>query len=57
MTHIHPNDWENPQLMGRNKELAHATLMPYVDEQEALAGDRYASSYIKLLNGMWRIAN
>ncbi|MFN8488466.1 MAG: glycoside hydrolase family 2 TIM barrel-domain containing protein [Caldilineaceae bacterium] len=48
------NDWDNPQLMGRNKEPAHATLLPYSTEREALATDRYASTYLKLLNGAWR---
>src|ERR1044072_208664 len=54
MTQPQTNDWDNPELTGRNKEPAHATLMPYATEQEALASDRYASSYLKLLNGTWR---
>ncbi|MCE7983762.1 MAG: DUF4981 domain-containing protein [Caldilinea sp. CFX5] len=48
------NDWDNPQLLGRNKAAAHATLMPYATRQEALAGQRLASPYCKLLNGNWR---
>ncbi|MEZ4869530.1 MAG: glycoside hydrolase family 2 TIM barrel-domain containing protein [Caldilineaceae bacterium] len=48
------NDWDNPQLLGRNKEAAHATLIPYADLAEALAGDRFASPYLQLLNGDWR---
>lgn len=47
------NDWDNPQLLGRNKEVAHATLMPYATQQEALAGQRLASPYCQLLNGAW----
>jgi len=47
------NDWDNPQLVGRNKEPAHATLMPYATTQEALVGKRHASSYSTLLNGDW----
>ncbi len=49
-----PNDWENPQMVGRNKEPAHATLLPYQDMQTALADDRSASCYFKLLNGDWK---
>jgi beta-galactosidase/beta-glucuronidase len=47
------NDWDNPQLLGRNKEAAHATLIPYATRQEALAGQRLTSPYCKLLNGQW----
>lgn len=47
------NDWDNPQLLGRNKEAAHATLMPYATIDEALTGQRHASPYSKLLNGDW----
>lgn len=48
-----PADWNNPQLVGRNKEAAHATLMPYATLEEALAANRYASPFIQLLNGDW----
>ena len=54
------NDWENPQVVGRNKEPAHATLIPYPDTETALAGDRVdrfdeaTSPFFKLLNGDWR---
>lgn len=50
MTH----DWENPQVVERNKEPAHATLLPYQDIEAALANDRSASTYFKLLNGDWK---
>ena len=46
-------DWENPRLLEHNRELAHATLLPYPDETTALQGERDASSYFKLLNGRW----
>ncbi len=46
-------DWNNPKLLGRNKEPAHATLMPYATTAEALACKRYDSSYMQLLNGDW----
>jgi beta-galactosidase len=47
-------DWENPQVVGRNKERAHATLIPFADERTALAGDRAASPYFRLLNDEWK---
>mgnify|MGYP001028987009 CR=1 FL=1 len=49
-----PNDWENPQVVGRNKEPGHVTLTPYTDPATALAGDRSASPYFQLLNGDWK---
>ena len=48
------HDWNDPQLTGRNKAAPHATLMPYATRGEALAADRYASRYCKLLNGEWK---
>ncbi|MBN2714098.1 MAG: DUF4981 domain-containing protein [Planctomycetes bacterium] len=47
------NDWENPKLTNRNRLPAHAQLMPFADQQSALAGDRLASPWFKLLNGKW----
>ncbi|MEZ4615497.1 MAG: glycoside hydrolase family 2 TIM barrel-domain containing protein [Caldilineaceae bacterium] len=46
-------DWQNPQLVGRHKEPAHATLMPYATVEEARTGRRMASSFVQLLNGDW----
>jgi len=51
---VQMNDWENPQMVGRNKEPAHATLLPYADEATALQGDREASPCFQLLNGEWK---
>lgn len=47
-------DWENLDVIGRNKEPAHVTLVPYDDPMTALTGDRKASPWFKLLNGMWK---
>ncbi|MEA3344858.1 MAG: glycoside hydrolase family 2 TIM barrel-domain containing protein [Chloroflexota bacterium] len=47
------NDWENPRVVGRNKEPGHVPLMSYSDERIALADDRSSSPYFKLLNGDW----
>lgn len=50
------NDWENPEIVGRRKEPAHATLMPYPTVVQALRGERLASPYCLLLNGDWRFS-
>ncbi len=47
-------DWENPKVFGRNKQPDTATLIPYASRDQALAGDRLASSWRKTLNGVWR---
>jgi len=47
-------DWENPAAVERNKEPAHATYTPYPDRQSALAGDRWASPFVRSLNGTWK---
>ena len=54
------HDWSNPEVVGRNKEPAHATLLPYADVESALVAhaglviDRDASPYRVSLDGMWR---
>ncbi|GGH73190.1 beta-galactosidase [Filimonas zeae] len=50
----YPAEIENPELLGINKERYHATLMPYANLQEALAGKRLASSWCRSLNGKWK---
>ena len=47
-------EWDNRELLGRNKEPAHATLFPFADAQSALHGERDASPFVKSLNGMWK---
>jgi len=47
-------DWENPEMIGRGKEPAHCTLMPYPDTATALAGVREVSAFYKSLNGKWK---
>ena len=47
-------DWENPELISRNKEPGHATLLPYPDVATALKGTREASPYHHSLNGNWK---
>jgi len=48
------NDWENPAVFDINKEEPHTTLVPYESLQKAMVGDRFASPYLKLLNGDWK---
>ena len=49
-----PLDWENPGVIGLNKEPAHCTLMPYASVEAALAGRREGSRFYRSLNGKWR---
>ena len=51
---MQPRDWENPQVVGRNKQPAHATLLPYADLTTAMTGERNSSPYFQLLNGDWQ---
>jgi hypothetical protein len=46
---MHP-DWENPQMIGRNKETPRATATPFADAESALAGDASASPWTVSLN-------
>jgi beta-galactosidase len=52
--HKQVNDWENPQMLGRNKEPGHVPLVLYADAQAALAGNRAAAPYLRSLNGEWK---
>ncbi|MCC8425371.1 glycoside hydrolase family 2 TIM barrel-domain containing protein [Mucilaginibacter sp. UR6-11] len=49
-----PKEIEDPENIGINKELNHATLMPYGNLAEALKANRRASSLAISLNGMWK---
>ena len=48
------NDWENPQIVGINKEQPHNTLMPYENITRAIEGNRLASTFFRSLNGSWK---
>ncbi len=48
------NDWENPHVVGRNKEPGRASFIPYADAETALDGEREQSPAFKLLNGEWQ---
>lgn len=49
-------DWENPLVIGINKEPAHLSFVHYPDAQSALAdnGKESSSPYYKSLNGRWK---
>ncbi|MBE9583232.1 DUF4981 domain-containing protein [Mucilaginibacter sp. JRF] len=49
-----PREIEDPELLGINKEAAHATLMPYASLKEALTANRRASTFSRSLNGTWK---
>ena len=46
------HDWENPAVLGLNKEPPHATYTPYPDI--ASARDRADSPFVSSLNGIWK---
>ncbi|HED65935.1 MAG TPA: DUF4981 domain-containing protein [Planctomycetes bacterium] len=48
------HDWEDPSILGRNKEAPHATLAPFSDRDDALRGQRERSPWVRSLNGPWR---
>jgi beta-galactosidase len=50
-------DWENPTVLGRNKQPPHAWYLPYPDVPaaiEALRAHREASPLVESLNGTWK---
>ncbi len=47
-------DWENEQIIGRNKEPARATALPYPDRRGAIKATREASPFHQNLNGTWK---
>lgn len=49
-------DWENPQMIGQNKELAHSTYIPFRTVEEALTQKRNQSVFYKTLNGTWKFS-
>ncbi len=48
------HDWENPAVIGINKEQPHATLYPFDTWEQALGGQAENSQWIQLLNGNWK---
>ncbi|HOS42617.1 MAG TPA: glycoside hydrolase family 2 TIM barrel-domain containing protein, partial [Armatimonadota bacterium] len=48
------HDWENVQVLERNRELTHVPLGAYPDAETARRADRRASPYVLSLNGVWK---
>ncbi|MBN2000189.1 beta-galactosidase, partial [candidate division KSB1 bacterium] len=48
------NDWENPQVIGKNKLPAHVFFIPHQDEESALSFDPQRSDCYQSLNGNWK---
>ena len=48
------SDWENLNVLQKNREPAHAFYVPYQNEKTALTIDAEQSDYYKLLNGQWK---
>ncbi len=49
-----PPDWENLEVVGRNREAPHATLMPFPDAESARSGEWERSAWFRSLNGSWQ---
>lgn len=50
-------EWNNnPEIFHLNRMDAHCTLMPYNTLEEALRGEKTASSYYLSLNGSWKFS-
>lgn len=47
-------DWENQQVVGRNKEPARATSLVYATRAGAIEAKREATPYFRSLNGTWK---
>ena len=47
-------DWENPKVLGINKEPARAALMVFLNSKTALNSPQQGSPFYKSLNGSWR---
>jgi len=47
-------DWENPKIFNQNKEIPHATYIPFKDVNSALKNVRNESPFYQSLNGEWK---
>ncbi|MDR0758184.1 MAG: DUF4981 domain-containing protein [Tannerella sp.] len=48
------NFWETPSIVDEGKEPPRADFIPYASLSQLLADDKYASPYVKNLNGVWK---
>ncbi len=49
-------DWIDIEVLGRNREPAKSTMIPYHDIETAMCKERGASQLFKLLNGDWKFS-
>ncbi|MDZ7725078.1 MAG: glycoside hydrolase family 2 TIM barrel-domain containing protein [candidate division KSB1 bacterium] len=54
MVKAQPVDWENPQVIHRNKLEPHATMISFPYFESVLERDRTESSYYQSLSGEWK---
>jgi beta-galactosidase len=47
-------EWQDPLVIARGKQPAHATLVPYATIEQAVVGTREASPFYLSLNGRWK---
>jgi beta-galactosidase len=47
-------EWEDPNIVGVNKEPPRATSWPFADVDSALRGTKEDSPFVRLLNGKWK---
>ncbi len=47
-------EWQNPDVVQVNREVAHATRFSFESEEMALEGDRHKSVNFQSLNGAWK---
>ena len=50
------NDWENPKAIGKNKEVGHATFIPFASVNDAMTKQNGESEYFLSLNGTWKFS-
>jgi beta-galactosidase len=48
------NFWENPLIIDEGKEPPRADFIPYADLSQLLTDNKFASPYVKSLNGVWK---
>jgi len=50
---MNPKEWQNPEVLHKNREKEHAYFIPFDNVGEALRGERERSGLFELLNGEW----
>ncbi|MBC8355581.1 MAG: DUF4981 domain-containing protein [Planctomycetes bacterium] len=51
-----PNDWENEQVISRNKLPGRVNTLPFPTQEAAVADDRESSPWYRSLNGAWKFS-